>query len=106
MGSKHAKRFIKDTLKTETVNLEFDRAHRLGNQERSKKPLPINAKFHYYNQRETVRKTALQLKEGLKALNYGVGVLIPKKWRNSSRNLNQVYLDERHKREQRKICAR
>lgn len=76
------KEFIKNTLKIST-EIEFDRAHRLGTLTKPENPRPIVVKFHKYSHREIVRNTAFHMKDVLKQHRYGVGVQIPKEWRDA-----------------------
>ena len=91
------KSFIKDHLKIDTQEMVFDRAHRLGVKRGGISPRPIIVKFHYYQQRENVRKTAFTLRSDLKENQLGVGVQIPKEWRESRKTLNAVFDEEKRK---------
>ena len=90
------KNFIGNHLKIDASNILFDRAHRLGNS-LSKSTLPIVVKFHYYQDREKIRNAATQLRDELKQNNYGVGVQLPKEWRESRKSLYPVMQAERRK---------
>ena len=91
------KNIINDVLKINPADIVFDRAHRLGNPRKATKPRPIIVKFHYYSQHEKVRKVAFDLKADLKKSNYGVGIQLPKEWRDARRNLSAVYQNEKEK---------
>lgn len=91
------KQFIKDVLKLKADNIVFDRAHRLGNDRKSKKPRPIIVKFHYYNDRERIRKASLGRKDYMKANNVGVGVQLPKEWREARQKLYPIFNAEKRK---------
>ena len=88
--------FINDTLKIDSSDIQFDRAHRLVNS-RAKKPRPIIVKFHNCTHRERVRQAALAIKEDLGKSNFGVGAQIPKEWREARKALNTVYKSEKQK---------
>ena len=88
------KEFIEKNLKMDTSNLLFDRAHRLGNRI-SSKPRPIIVKFHYFHDREKVRSTAYNLRNELKNANLGVGVQLPKEWREARKKLYPVMQAEK-----------
>lgn len=88
------KEFIEKNLKMDTSNLLFDRAHRLGNKI-SSKPRPIIVKFHYFHDREKVRSTAYNLRNELKNANLGVGVQLPKEWREARKKLYPVMQAEK-----------
>jgi hypothetical protein len=75
----------------------FDRAHRLGNPYKSKKPRQIIVKFHSYVERERVCTAAFNLKDELKTKNIGVGVQIPKEWRDARKQLYSIADQERKK---------
>ena len=51
------------------------------------KTRPIVAKFHYYEQREQVRKLSFDASDALKAANLGVGLQIPKEIRDARKPL-------------------
>jgi len=76
-------------------DMELDRAHRLGHPERSRKPRPIIVKFHRYKDREDVRAQANSMRNDLKSSNHGVGVQIPKEWRDARRPLYSIMQAER-----------
>jgi len=56
---------------------------------------PVIAKFHYFHERERVRSTSWTLKEDHKKANVGVGVQIPKEWREFRKALSTVYQEEK-----------
>ena len=66
--------------------LKFDRVHRVGPKSATK-TRPIVAKFHYYEQREQVRKLSFDASDALKAANLGVGAQIPKEIRDARKPL-------------------
>ena len=94
---KLVKKFIKDKIKIDADHMIFDRAHRLGDITKSKKPRPIIVKFHYFNERERIRTTAYKARDELKSTNHGVGVQLPKEWRDARNNLYHVLQSERRK---------
>ena len=69
--------------------MTFDRVHRVGG-ESAKKPRPIVAKFHYYNEREIVRKKAIDCSTQLKSQNVGVSIQRPKAVRDARKNLYTI----------------
>ena len=77
--------------------MELDRAHGLGHPEMSRKPRPIIVKFHRYKDREDVRAQANSMRNDLKSSNHGVGVQIPKEWRDARRRLYSIMQAERLK---------
>lgn len=84
------KEFCADALKLGRANeLTFDRAHRLG-QKSGSKIRPIVVKFHYYAEREEVRKTSFNFAAQLKASNMGVGAQLPKDIRDARKPLYSV----------------
>ena len=91
------KAFIEENLSLDASKMCFDRAHRLGNPFRAKTPRPIIVKFHSYEEREVVRNTAYRLKDELRTKNLGVGVQIPKEWRDARKPLYSVADQERKK---------
>lgn len=86
---------VKDVIK-EKLNFDhkraddmiFDRAHRLGR--RGGKTRPIVVKFHYYHDREAVRKTSFDNTQQLKQANMGIGPQVPKEIRDARRPLYPV----------------
>jgi archaellum component FlaC len=90
------RQFIQNTLQIDATNMKFERAHRLGSNS-ARKPRPIIVKFHYHQDRERVRKSSFSMKDELKRQNVGVGVQIPKEWRETRQKLNPVFLSERQK---------
>ena len=67
------KNVCKESLKIATADsLLFDRAHRVGTKSGSK-VRPIVVKFHYYHERELVRKRSFDYGEALKGQNLGIG---------------------------------
>jgi len=72
----------------------FKRAHRIGKMSRTKIIL-IVVKFHYYAQREQVRKTAHDTIETLKSALLDVGVLQTRAVINQRRRMNDTYRREK-----------
>ena len=71
-GRELVKTVCKEALKITTAdNMVFDRAHRGGAKTWSKVQ-PIVVKFHYYHERELVRKRSFDYSEGLKGENTGI----------------------------------
>ena len=91
------KELIESKLDIDATNITLDRAHRLGNRVIPNKPRPIIAKFHYYNDREQVRTAAFRLKDDLKRENFGVGIQLPKEWREARKQLYPAMQAERNK---------
>ena len=77
------KTVCKDTLKLENADqMLFDRAHRVGARP-GPKPRPIVVKFHYYHERELVRKRSFDYSDTLKSGNMGIGAQLPKETREA-----------------------
>ena len=91
------KELIESKLDIDATNITLDRAHRLGNRVIPNKPRPIIAKFHYYNDREQVRTVTFRLKDDLKRENFGVGIQLPKEWREARKQLYPAMQAERNK---------
>lgn len=72
------KTLIQTTMGLDTSTMQFDRVHRLGG-DLAKKPRGIAAKFHYFKDREKVRKRSYDedVKQKLREANCGVGVQRP-----------------------------
>ena len=70
----------------QAYNLKFDRMHRVGTKAAAK-VRPIVGKFHYYEQREQVRKLWFDSSEALKTVNLGVGAQLPKEVRDARKPL-------------------
>ena len=66
--------------------LKFDRVHRIGPKSAAK-VRPIVAKFHYFDQREQVRKLSFDSSEALKTAKQGVGAQLPKEVRDARKPL-------------------
>ena len=62
---------------------------------KSKQPRPIVAKFHYYHDREKNRTAANANREDLKQTNHGVGVQLPKEWREARKSLYPIMQREK-----------
>ena len=69
--------------------LKFDRVHRVGPKSAAK-VCPIVAKFHYYDQREQVRKLSFDSSEALKTAKQGVGAQLPKEVRDARKPLYPI----------------
>ena len=91
------KELIENKLQINASNILLDRAHRLGNKIIPNKPRPIIVKFHYYKDREQVRTAAQHMKEDLKKANLGVGIQLPKEWRDARKQLYPVMQSEKSK---------
>ena len=65
----------------QAYNFKFDRVHRVGTKAAAK-VRPIVEKFHYYEQREQVRKLSFNSSEALKSANRGIGAQLPKEVRD------------------------
>ena len=55
------------------------------------------AKFHYYHERETIRKKAYELNSTLKESNLGIGIQRPKAVRDARKALYDVMQQEKAK---------
>ena len=71
-----------------TEDVELARAHRMGKHEPGK-TLPIVAKFHRYQQRETVLSAGLRLA----GKRLRISQLIPKEWQDKRKPLLPLYKD-------------
>ena len=91
--SEKIKQFIREKLQIEEP-MVFDRAHRIRKMSRTK-IRPIVVKFHYYSQREQVRKTAHDKIETLKSASLGVGVQQTRAVINQRRRMNDIYRREK-----------
>ena len=81
------KELCETTLKmTQAYNLKFDRIHRVGSKSAAK-IRPIVGKFHYYAQREEVRKLSFDYSEALKTAKRGIGAQLPKEVRDARKPL-------------------
>ena len=81
------KRVCRENLQVTTANqMLFDRAHRVGRKSGGK-VRPIVVKFHYYHERELVRKRSYDHADALKAVNLGVGAQLPKDIRDARKPL-------------------
>ena len=67
-------------------NMLFDRAHRVG-QVSASKVRPIVVKFHYFTERERVRKASFNSTDRLKTEKRGIGAQIPKDIRDARKPL-------------------
>ena len=76
--------FVKELGVTEDI--ELARAHRMGKHE-SGKTRPIVAKFHRYQQRETIRSAGRRLA----GKRFGVSEQIPKEWQEKRKPLLPLY---------------
>jgi hypothetical protein len=73
-------------LQIDGTKLTFDRVHRLGPRVAGK-TRPIIAKFHYYKEREEVRKKSYDNNDLLKRKDLGIGVQWPKQIREARKQL-------------------
>lgn len=90
------KNMINNYLSIETDAINFDRSHRLGNTPyTSGKPRPIVVKFHAFSDREKVRTAGYAKKDELKAKELGIGVQLPKEWRDARKELYPIMQKER-----------
>ena len=81
------KELIENEFQIENAkSIIFDRVHRVGARQMFK-PRPIVAKFHYYSDRENVRKTAFDKTADLKSSNKGVDIQLPKQVRDTRKVL-------------------
>lgn len=89
------KELIKTHMRLDADTMTFDRVHRLGPQN-SKKPRAIVAKFHYYSEREQVRKQSYDkdIKKALKDAERGVGVQRPQVARDARKALADVIKEQ------------
>ena len=71
----------------------FDRVHRLGSEQNTRKPRPVVVKFHLYKEREIVRNKSFEREtsDRLRRENLGVGVQWPKQVREARRELRPIY---------------
>ena len=77
----------RDILKVTTAHqMLFDRAHRVGRRYGAK-VRPIVVKFHYYHERELIRKRSFDHADALKDANMGVGAQLPKDIRDARKPL-------------------
>lgn len=74
----------------------FDRVHRVGNPSQNK-VRPIVAKFHYFKQREIVRKASYDRADALKNANLGIGVQWSQQEREARKVLNPIMQQEKSK---------
>lgn len=72
----------------------MDRVHRVGVR-RQNKSRPIVAKFHYFRDRETVRKRSYDHSDALKQANLGIGMQWPQQVREARKSLYPVMQRER-----------
>ena len=77
----------KEALKiTTTDNMVFDQVHRVGAKTGSKVRHTV-VKFHYYHERELVRKRSFNHSKALKGENMGIEAQLPKELRNARKPL-------------------
>ena len=77
----------RDKLKvTSAHQMLFDRAHRVGSKSGAK-VRPIVIKFHYYHERELVRKRSSEYADALKTAKLGVGAQLSKDIREARKPL-------------------
>ena len=82
---------VKDILRnvlniTNAGNILFDTAHRV-DQFSGGKVRPIVVKFHYFTDREKIRKASFGFADELKAANLGIGAQSPKQIRDARKQL-------------------
>lgn len=94
---KLVKNFIKCNIGIDATDILFDRAHRLGNPNKSKLPRPIVVKFHYFHDKQRILNAAIPLRGDMKKKNQGVGSQLPKEWRDARQKLSTVYQAEKLK---------
>ena len=77
----------------------FDRAHRLGSEQNTRKPRPVVVKFHLYKEREIVRNKSFEREtsDRLRRENLGVGVQWPKQVREARRELRPIMIQEKER---------
>ena len=88
------KKLCDEHLKMESDALMFDRVHRVGVKKRNAHR-PIVAKFHYFTEREAVRKASYEWAETLKQNNVGVGMQWPQQVREARKALYPVMNKEK-----------
>ena len=92
----HVKRFCaKKLFIHDAREMKFDRVHRVGTPGLNK-IRPIVAKFHYYQQRETVRQKSYDYSEELKNAKVGVGVQWPQQVREARKVLYPIMQREKN----------
>ena len=90
------KQFCADRLYIhEARDMKFDRVHRVGAPGLNK-IRPIVAKFHYYQQRETVRQKSYDFSEDLKKAKLGVGMQWPQQVREARKTLYPIMQREKN----------
>lgn len=72
----------------------MDRVHRVGVHKQNKSR-PIVAKFHYFRDRETVRKRSYDCSDALKQANLGIGMQWPQQVREARKSLYPVMQREK-----------
>jgi hypothetical protein len=80
----------------EVGKIEIDNIYRVG-RDTARKPRPILVKFHYYKQRENIRKNAFENREAIKRAGYGVGIQQPKEIRDARKALYPIMKTEEAK---------
>ena len=89
------KKLCQEKLEMENADdLRFDRAHRIGAKQGGK-TRPIVVKFHYYSDREAVRKRSYDFSENLQGDNLRIAPQWPKKIRDARRELYPIMEKER-----------
>lgn len=83
------KTFCSEKLNIDASTMIFDRVHRIGGNS-ARKPRPIVAKFHYYQERERVRKKGYDCSDQLKVNGQGIGIQRPKAVREARKKLYAV----------------
>lgn len=85
---------IEELQMPEARDFLVDRVHRVGVQKQNK-IRPIVAKFHYFRDREAVRKTSYDHSETLKQANLGIGMQWPQQVREARKSLYPVMQREK-----------
>ena len=88
------KKLCDEHLKMASESLMFDRVHRVGVKKRNAHR-PIVAKFHYFIEREAVRKASYEWAETLKQNNVGVRMQWPQQVREARKALYPVMNKEK-----------
>ena len=100
------KTLIQDVLKIDTQTMVFDRVHRIG-PKGNRGTRPIVAKFHRYNDRETVRQKSFdtEIKAEMTKRNIGVGVQWPQQIREARKALHPLAKEAESRREKTRMVG-
>lgn len=90
------KDIIKNHLEISPEHIIVERAHRMGSKTAGR-TRPIVIKFNSYKDRENIRTTAYAKKEDLKNHNLGIGIQLPKEWRDARKALYPIMQREKQK---------